>query len=233
MKKAAALALLFCVLFTFAAAANAEEPDFRTNAVSELYSAEGHYTDSVGNSELYCFHVPQLTADTEAAKAINAEIEERFGDYVASQLKNMQGGHSLWCRRAEWHPYWNGNRLFLLVSAELEGDSMDYEAYGYDYEKQCRVTNEMVLEQLGITEEDYLENLREKVQFMFEDLWRRIRSEEREQIYQDALEKTLAWTNMERTLYLDGFGEPVTIVKIVTIAGAGWRYYLATPFAYG
>lgn len=234
MKKTLPFVLVFCVLFAFAVSAHAEGPTVLPNAVSELYSAEGSYTDSIGNIGNYSFHIPQLTADTDAAKEINAEIDARFGEYVAAQLKNMRGGYSLWCNHAEWHSYWNGNLLFLLVSADMEDGSTDYAAYGYDYDKDCRVTNEMILDRLGITEEDYLENLREKVQFMFEDGWRSVSVEDRPLLgYDMAMENTLNWADMDQPMFLNGFGDIVTIVKIASVAGAGWYYYLATPYAYG
>lgn len=234
MKKIIALALVLSVLAALSVGASAAGPDVRKNAVAEFYSVEGAYTDSVGNYNYYNYHVPVLTADTPAAREINREIEKRFGEKVEAQLKNMNSGYSLWMWELNWHAYWVGNQLFLMVYAELEADCRDYAAYGYDYEKQCRVTNEMILEQLGVTEEDYLENLREKVQFMFEDMWRIVAQKDRERVgYDRELEKTLSWADMDAPMYLDGFGEIVTIVKIASVAGAGWYYYLATPYSYG
>lgn len=234
MKKLIALAFVICVLAALRAGACAAGPDVRKNAVAELYSAEGSYTDSVGNYERFTYHVPLLTADTPAAGEINREIEERFGEKVEAQLKNMANGYSLWMWELNWHAYWVGNQLFLMICADMDADCRDYAAYGYDFEKECRVTNEMILEQLGITEEDYLKNLREKVQFMFEDMWRIVAQKDRERVgYDRELERTLAWADMDAPMYLDGSGEIVTIVKIATIAGAGWYYYLATPYSYG
>ena len=43
--------------------------------ITENYAEDGHYTDSLDNSWTYSYHVPQLTADTVGARAINAAIE--------------------------------------------------------------------------------------------------------------------------------------------------------------
>ena len=92
----------------------------------------------------------------------------------------------------------------------------------------------MILRQRGISEEEYLENLREKVRFMFEDRWSIIPVEERERLgYDELLEKTVAWADPEQPMFVDGSGQIVTIVKIASVAGAEWYYHLATPFSYG
>lgn len=234
MKRLIALALLLCVFLTGAVAVYAEAPTPVQNAVSELYSVEGVYIDSVGNLDAYSFHVPQLNADSQDAEEINREIQERFGTRIEEQFENMAGGYSLWCWESEWHSYWFGNQLFLLLRAELEGDYTDYMAYGYDFDRECRITNSMVLEELGLSEEDYLANLREKVQLMAEDKVRGFSEKDKAALGYDALlQKTMEWQTMEAPMYIDGSGQLITIVKIASIAGAEWYYHLATPYAYG
>lgn len=232
MKKTLSLLLTLCLLLTVSTAAVAEAPE--KNAVLELYSAEGIYEDSVGNVEQYSFHVPQIYANSLAADEMNAEIAERFGKVAESQFENMEGGYSLWSRNIEWKAYWSGTQLFLLLTADTEGSFVDYAAYGYDFKTDSRITNEMILKQKGITEEEYLENLREKVQLMYEDLYGDLSEENKEALgYDSLLEKTLGWLDMEQPMFLDGMGEIETVVKIASVAGAEWYYHLATPFAYG
>ena len=232
MKKALCVLIVLALMLTGTTAAFAEPP--QKNAVRELYSAEGYYVDDVGNEETYAYHVPQIVADTQAAEEINAEIAERFGGRVENQFRNMEGGYSLWSWHTEWHAYWNGTQLFLLVTADENGGFHDYAAYGYDFESGSRISNEMILEQRGISEEEYLENLKEKVQFMFEDMYSQLTEEQREAAgYDEMLEKTLNWQNMEQPMLIGRFGEIETIVKIASLAGAEWYYHLATPFVYG
>lgn len=234
MKKMMALILTVCLILLCGTGTLAEEPQLRQNAVTELYSAEGSYTDSVGNYEQYTFHVPQFNADTPAAAEINGEIAERFGGYVEDQLRNMEGGYSLWMWNTEWHAYWHGDQLFLVLSANMEGGFTDFSAYGYDFAHECRVSNEMILDQFGYTEEEYLENLREKVGLMFEDMYGSFSPEDKERFgYYEMYEKTLDWASMEQPMFIDGTGGIETIVKIASVAGAEWYYHLATPFAYG
>ena len=210
----------------------AEQP--RKNAVCELYSEDGYYVDDVGNRETYSYHLPQINADTPAAAEINTEIAEEFGSLIETQYHNMEGGYSLWSWHTEWEAYWNGSQLFILITADENGDIILYGAYGYDFETGNRVTNEMILNELGISEEEYLANLREKVQLMFEDMYKDVPADMREQAGMDTmLQKTLSWADMNQPMFIDGVGTVETIVKIASIAGADWYYHLATPFAYG
>ena len=232
MKRIISLLIAVVMLMLVSVPSYAESP--RKGAVSELYSAEGIYTDRVNNTVSYSFHVPQLAADTEDAEKINSEIRDQFGKLVEHELYNMEGGYSLWSWNVEWHAYWHGSQLFLLIKADEEGDFTDYAAYGYDFDTDRRVTNEDILRKLGVSREEYLDSLREKVQFMFEDMNKNIPEKKRQALgYDELLEKTQSWVDMDRPMLIDGSGAVETIVKIASVAGAEWYYHLATPFAYG
>ncbi len=232
MKRILSAAVVLCMMLAFAVPANADSP--RRNSVFELYSAEGFYDGGGEFSESWSYHVPQIFDDTADADSINRDIGERFGTRVEEQFQSMENGSHPWMTSVHWESYWNGTKLFLLISSEEEGNFTDYAAYGYDFESGSRVSNRMVLEQKGVTEEEYMLNLREKVQLIFEDMYGGLSVRDREIVgYDEMLEKTMNWLNPELPLYLDAFGEIVTIVKIASVAGAEWHYHLVTPFAYG
>ncbi len=232
MKKLCSVLLILCLILAWAPAAFADQ-SFKT-PVCELYSVDGYYEDGVGNMNRYSYHVPLFHASSPDAKALNAEIAERFGARVEAMFHCMEKGTSLWSLKTEWKSYWNGSQLFLVIISEMNGDCTDCAAYGYDFETGQRVTNEMILKQRGISEEVYLENLREKVAFMFEDMVPPIPEGVKTDLTREKLlEQTLNWLDMENPLYINQFGELETIVKIVSLAGSGWFYAFATPFVYG
>ena len=110
----------------------------------------------------------------------------------------------------------------------------DYAAYGFDFDSGTRVTNKDILRELGISEKEYLANLREKVQFMFEDMYKNLSEKDRKALgYDELLKKTLSWADLDQPMLIDGSGNVETIVKIASVAGAEWYYHLATPFSYG
>ena len=229
MKRALLILPALCLTLSFADTAYGDQT--YKNPVYELYSADGCYEDGVGNRETYSYHVPQINADTSDAEEINAEISEMFGSRVEAQFESMENGTSLWSRRTEWESFWNGDQLFLLVTADTPGDIIDYAAYGYDFETGSRVTNKEILEQKGIREEEYLEKLREKVRSVFEETFRLPEGVETGIDREEVLDRLLNSLSMEQPMFLDQSGEIAVIVKIDTVAGAGYNNYIVTPFS--
>ena len=222
--------LLLCIMITLSGTAFADQT--QKAAVFELYSVDGYYQNSLGNQSNYSYHVPQLNADSSAAKEINDEIGERFGSRVEAQFKSMEGGYSLWTWHTEWQSFWNGSQIFLFITSDEDGDCNDYAAYGYDFNTGERVTNEMILAQRGISEEEYLEKLKEAVQLKFEEIGPEIPEGVTTKLTREKLlEQTLSWQDLEQPMFIDQYGEIETIVRIVSIAGAGWYYHLVSPFA--
>ena len=218
---------------TMTDASEATAEQLRKNPVYELYCAEGIYTDSIGNEEAYSYHVPQIFADSPGADEINAEIAENFGEMVEAQFHNMEGGHSIWCWRTEWHAYWSGSQMFLLIKSDISGDCDEYGAYGYDFETDSRVTNEMILEQRGISKEEYLENLRETARSKFKTAISGIPADVLETSdYAELMERTMEWQTLDEPMFIDQYGEIETIALIGAMAGAGRFYRLVTPFVH-
>ena len=227
MKRTTAAFLTLIFLMAILPAAYADQS--QQNAVCELYSVDGYYEDDVGNRNTYSYHVPQINADTPAAKEINTEIAERFGKRVEYQFQYMEGGYSLGSWHTGWHAYWSGSRLFLLVTSDNNGDMMEYGAYGYDFETGIRVTNEMILAQKGISEEKYMELLREAVSSLFEELYIPIPEGVETNLSHDSLlEETLGWLSADKPIFLNQFGEIETWAAIAVPAGAGRYDHLVT-----
>ena len=228
MKRTASALLILCLLLSGSITAMAEPVQ---SAVSELYSAEGTYTDNVGNQGNYSYHIPQICDDTPDAEEINAEIAKRFGDTVEGEFHRMKDGFSLTCMNVGWKAFWNGSQLFLLLSADTPNDLVEYAAYGYDYGTGSRITNEMILQQQGISEEEYLENLKEAAKSMFVKMNASYPDDKLEEgDYGKLLEQTMEWQTMEQQMYIDRDGEIAVIAEICAFAGAGKYKQLIRPF---
>ncbi len=227
MKRMISVFLSILLLLTTVSAVYADQTE--KNSVSELYSVDGYYEDGVGNGVSYSYHVPQINADTPAAKEINDEIAQDFGERVETQLKYMEDGYSLWSPNTEWCSYWNGSQIFLLITADEEGDLTEYGAYGYDFETGERVTNSMILEQKGISEEQYMEKLVEATTDLFEERYVPIPEGVETSLTHDSLlEDTLGWLSADTPIFLNRFGEIETWAEIATPAGAGKYKHLVT-----
>ena len=222
-------AAFLTLIFLLAILPDAYADQSQQNAVCELYSVDGYYEDDVGNQDTYSYHVPQINADTPAAKEINTEIAEHFGKRVEHEFQNMEGSFSLVSWHTGWHAYWSGSQLFLLITSDNNGDMMEYGAYGYDFETGNRVTNEMILAQKGISEEEYMEQLREAVSSLFEELYIPIPEGVETNLSHDSLlEDTLGWLSADQPIFLNQFGEIETWAAIAVPAGAGRYDHLVT-----
>ena len=229
MKRTFVILLTLCLMLTYSTAVFADQT--QKTPVYELYSVDGCYVDDLGNQSEYSFHIPQINADTPDAEEINKEIAEEFGSLAEDQFEKMENGLSLLSGIIEWDAYWSGDQLFLLLTSDTPGDIINYAAYGYDFEKGSRVTNEMILEQRGISEEEYMENLKENVRVMFGDICKIPEGIETELDLDELLDHTLNGLDMERPMFINQNGEIAAIVQIDTIAGAGYNNYLVTAFS--
>lgn len=226
MRKLFSILLVLVLVSAYLPAASADWP--QQNAIRELYSADGYYEDDVGNGNTYSYHVPQINADTPAAEEINSEIAEHFGALVERELRSMEGGFSLLAFQTEWEAYWHGSQLFLLVTSKIN-DSTDYGAYGYDFESGSRISNGMILDQMGISEEEYMEKLRVAVSELFDELYIPIpEGVETSLSYESLLKDTLGWLSTDRPIFLNRYGEIETWAEIATPAGAGKYNHLVT-----
>ena len=86
-----------------------------------------------------------------------------------------------------------------------------------------------IAELKGISEEEYLEKLRDAVTSLFEELYRPIPEGVKTSLTHDGLlEETLGWLSADRPIFLNRFGELETWAEIATPAGAGKYSHLVT-----
>ena len=204
--------------------APARKADSDMIIITENYAEDGHYTDSLDNSWTYSYHVPQLTADTAGARAINAAIDEKFGDPVRGALKDMQQALSLGCVSVSWKSYRYEDVLSLVVKAEADWEFTDYAVYLYDAGRGVQLTTAELLEKLGVAQETFLDGLRRSAAAAFD---------EQAYIAADegaALAQERSWTvgaenvNTEAMVYADETGKLMAVLPVGSMAGAAWYY---------
>ncbi len=204
--------------------APARKADSDMIIIKENYAEDGHYTDSLDNSWTYSYHVPQLTADTAGARAINAAIDEKFGDPVRGALKDMQKALSLGCVSVSWKSYRYEDVLSLVVKAEADWEFTDYAVYLYDAGRGVQLTTAELLEKLGVAQETFLDGLRRSAAAAFDEQGY-INTTEGVQWVQER-----SWTvgaenvNTEAMVYADETGKLMAVLPVGSMAGAAWYY---------
>lgn len=126
-----------------------------TSPIAILYDETVQYDD--GLYQWGCeYTVPQLNFDSEDARAINAEIDENFGEAVRQQLKAVEDREGLWLTDVSFYEYYNERNIITLVCSKAYAqDYIDYAVYHYDADSHCRLTNTELLTALGIDPAEY------------------------------------------------------------------------------
>ena len=230
MKRLISMLLAALLLLSLAACGKKDDDMpasvYDDSLISELYSEEGEYTDTAGNTLAYGYHVPQIVSETAVAAALNAEIADQFGSLVQEQKSMMAGRVSLTCLSVTWKSYWNDSLLCLAVRAEMDGGTSLTQTYSYDFFGGKRLTSEDLLARCGVSAQEFIDTARRTAANYFDSL------------YCDALSGSLggagfiasyaerrAWTlsdeniSTQMRLYLDG-GVLHMIVPVGSFAGA-------------
>ena len=119
-----------------------------------------------------------------------------------------------------------------LIETQYHNMEGGYSLWSWHTEWEAYWNGSQLLEQKGISKEEYLQRLTEKVKQVFEKVCPQIPEGVKTELTRDKLlEETLSWLDPEQPMFINQYGEIETFVKITTIAGAGWHNYLVTPFS--
>lgn len=129
--------------------------------VTALYNKTVQYDD--GLYQWGCeYTVPQLNFDSEDARAINAEIDDNFGEAVRQQLEAVEDREGIRFTDVSYYEYHNAPNIITLVcSKSYAQEYMDYAVYHYDADTHTRLTNTELLTALGIDPAEYLASLKQ------------------------------------------------------------------------
>ena len=195
-------------------------------------SVSGEYSDSLGNPYTYSYSLPVLSGDTEDIAAVNAELDELFETYIAPELQNMEGGHSLVTTYASWRSAEYQGIRSLMVLLKNDWDESLYRVVSFTPEGD-RVSNAELLAALGLSAEDFTAaasgKLAENLAFGSAET----QSEEIRAVLEECREKTLAPENCnaELPLFVSSYGTLGFVGRIFTPAGAGQydRFFILPP----
>lgn len=209
-------------------------PSYEAPQIGELYSEDFDYTDSVGNSGHYTYHVPQITADTQGAAAINRAIEETYGPIVREVLESVSGGFSVIWTSIRWETYQYDNILSLVVSRMGTMDLNFYNVYLYDIASGQQLTTADLLSVLNVDETAFLNAVRQAAAACFDNLADDMLPTFYDYSYLEELAERREWTlsdeniNMGVSAYADASGKLYVSLPIGSINGADSYDYILT-----
>ena len=240
MKKLLTMLLAIAMMFTLAACGTtpneagndnntqddhqAETPDtsYEAPQITELYNEDFDYTDGIGNSGHYTYHVPQIEADTQGAEAINKAISAAYTPIVNGVLEDVSDKVSLSCFYVAWESYQYENILSLVVSCGWDADVNEYNVYLYDIVSGQQLTTAGLLKALDVDETVFLEAVRRAAAAKFDTQYGAIAGGDTDEFLTERRDWTLSDENinMDVRTYADGDGKLHVVLPIGSIAGA-------------
>ena len=202
----------------------AETPDasYEAPQITELYNEDFDYTDGIGNSGHYTYHVPQIEADTQGAEAINKAISDAYTPIVNGVLEDVSDKVSLSCFYVAWESYQYENILSLVVSCGWDADVNEYNVYLYDIASGQQLTTADLLKALDVDETVFLETVRRAAAAKFDTQYGAIAGGDTDEFLTERRDWTLSDENisMDVRTYADGDGKLHVVLPIGSIAGA-------------
>lgn len=202
----------------------AETPDASYDApqITELYNEDFDYTDDIGNSGHYTYHVPQIEADTQGAEAINKAISDSYTPIVNGVLEDVSDKVSLSCFYVAWESYQYENILSLVVSCGWDADVNEYNVYLYDIASGQQLTTADLLKALDVDETAFLEAVRCAAAAKFDTQYGAIAGGDTDEFLTERRDWTLSDENINMSVrtYADGDGKLHVVLPIGSVAGA-------------
>ncbi|MGM9624085.1 MAG: hypothetical protein ACI3XM_00125 [Eubacteriales bacterium] len=204
--------------------------------IGEMYSEEGSSVIPDGPEFRYGYYVPQIEDNTPDAKSINDEIAAIYGELAKDSMACIRNSEIPVCGFITYESFRSGNLLCLVLKCTyFNGTFEEYGTYSYDTVKGLRLTNEDILQIIGISQEQYLYAVRCAAAKCYDDAYFSFQGEWDTDIvpgdYQLLRCRTLSEKNvtLDLPLYLDQDGVFHTIAAIGCHTGTDWRYQILTP----
>lgn len=207
----------------------AELPEDLHKLVVEDFSAQDRYTDDCGNVMDYSYSIPRLDANTQGARAINAEIGKQTEELRQWAEEHEDGGYSISVYSLSYEVYVWQDVVSVVMKKSYYYDYTEYFVYCYDCTAKRRLDTPALLEKLGISQERFLEACRTTFREMYENNTAAMPEEERAQYekeFPEMLPESEKFVNLELQAYPGEDGTLMTVAPITSWVGAAFYYHL-------
>ena len=197
---------------------------YNDSLITELYTMDGSYTDEWDNEYTYSLHVPQVSADSADAEALNREIAETYQADVDALQDALDNGYSITVSDIAWESHWTGSLLSLVVSAQYPDASNSYNVYHFDFADGKRLTGAEVLAALNVDGNAFLTEVHRAAAQTFDNMYAGV----------DVMDAgtagylvplramTIAMADGDVPFVPNPDGSFIAYLNIGSIAGAGW-----------
>lgn len=197
---------------------------YNDSFITELYTMDGSYTDEWDNEYTYSLHVPQVSADSADAEALNREIAETYQADVEALQDALDNGYSITVSDIAWESHWTGSLLSLVVSAQYPDVSNSYNVYHFDFADGKRLTGAEVLSALDVDGDAFLTEVHRAAARTFDNMYAGVDVMDADTAgYLAPLRAmTIAMADGDVPFVPNPDGSFIAYLNIGSIAGAGW-----------
>ena len=205
------------------------EPVDPWSLMGESLLEQGTYTDLSGNTLSYSYALPCLTADTPAARDINAKIDEDIGSLIRENLGYTQEGVDAGLVSVGYYGEVWGNVLSMVIVLQWDWDYTDYAVFCYDTVAERWLDTPALLEKMGIPQDYFLCACKDTFRQRFKELFASVPEDQRAEYgYYTFLDRADGpeYVNLDLQVYPNAAGEVVVVAPIVSLAGADHYFQL-------
>lgn len=197
---------------------------YNDSLITELYTMDGSYTDEWDNEYTYSLHVPQVSADSADAEALNREIADTYQADVDALQDALENGYSLTVSDIAWESHWSDSLLSLVVSTQYPDASNSYNVYHFDFADGKRLTGAEVLDTLDVDGDALLTETRRAAARTFDNMYAGVDTMDADTArYLAPLRaRTIAMADGDVLFVPNPDGSFIAYLDIGSIAGAGW-----------
>lgn len=214
-----------------------ELPMTQTEALGYVvpwYDLDGEYEDQYGYDYYYHYRIPQLLEVEGDAAVINQEILDMFEPVVEEQQEIMEQQEIIDCDLVEYQIYVTEGILTVYVYSISYQENEQHKTWYYDLDTGKRTDAKEMLRRVGISEEEFLQTVREAAEQYYVEAFSMMPEADREEYgYYERLEWTRSdeAVNLDLPVYVDRAGNICVYGRIGSIAGAGEMWVPLYPFA--
>lgn len=186
----------------------------------------GTYTDQYDNEYDYSYDVPGIDDDRAGAQEINQDIDRTVMEHIREAHRDMDNKDPIGIPDIGFHAEVWADVLSLIVVEHFYIDGHeDYHVYLYETTTGLRLSTEMLLEKMGISETDFLDAAEAQMRQFFLDSNSSIPADKWEEYgLNEALARLPYYVNLEDILAYPVEDDLVIIAPIPSAAGPLYFY---------
>ena len=200
-----------------------EDDSVMSYSVTSMREENYTYTDEVGNTYDIDMRIPSINIDSNDANVVNDEINNSYSELFDNLENSIATGTSTFIFGLDYD-YWEcEDILSVMITTKYDGGGTDIKAYSFDLANGNHMSNDDIVEKLGMNKDDVLEVLRSSTDSAHREAFDFFEGEDdsMREMYNAALEDSKSDSNLKQSQYMVQDDFLCSVVNMYTLAGSG------------